>query len=377
MQILAKTLQGLEEVLAEEIKSIGGQNIQILTRAVSYEGNKELLYKSNILLRTALRILEVKKEFTVHDEDHLYRVMFKIPWEGLMDVSDTFLIDCTTSGEIFTHSKYAGLRVKDAIADRFRKQFGKRPSVNILTPTYRINVHIRDKTATLSLDSSGESLHMRGYRVTSVDAPVNEVMAAGLVLLSGWDGQTDFLDPMCGGGTIPTEAAFIAYDIPPQKKDRAYGFKKWKNFNKPLFEDIIASCYDGMPDEPKINIIAADKSLRAVKVTEQNLREAGIHHLVKVIKQDFFRNPHDGVFTLLMNPPYDERLKVDNIDKFYKQIGDTLKQHYSGSTAYIYSGNIEALKNVGLRPEQKIVLKNAGIDSRMYKFSLYEGYGDE
>lgn len=369
-------MQGLEEVLAQEIKEIGGKNIEVLTRAVSYEGDTALLYKSNLLLRTALRILVIKKEFLAHDEDHLYKFMMKIPWEGLMEVTDTFAIDCTTSGEVFTHSKYAGLRVKDAIADRFRKLKDRRPSVNILTPTYRINVHIRDKTATLSLDASGSSLHMRGYRITTVDAPLNEVMAAGLIMLSGWDKKSDFLDPMCGGGTIPCEAAMIAYDIAPQSPDREFGFKKWGNFDQKLYDEIVAEYCSSKPPKT-INIIAADKSLRAVKVTQQNINEAGLQDYITVEKNDFFRNPIEGSFTIMMNPPYDERLKVDNIDKFYKEIGDMLKQHYSDSTAWLFSGNIDALKKVGLKPNKKIVLQNAAIESRFYKYELYDGYGDE
>ena len=376
MRLLAKTFEGLEKVLASEIKQNGGHHIECLTRAVLFEGDMEVLYKCNALCRTALRILEIKKETRVHDEDHLYKVIYRIPWEGLMELTDTFAVDCTTSGEVFTHSQYAGFKVKDAIVDRFRDLTGKRPSVNIATPTYRINVHIREKTMTLSLDASGESLHKRGYRVTTVDAPLNEVMAAGLVLLSEWDGKTDFLDPMCGGGTIATEAALFAHNIPPQPKDRIYGFKKWKNFNAELWKEIENKYYD-KPANNNVKIIASDKSLRASKVTQQNIDYAGLTGKIIAEKADFFRHNREGSYHIIMNPPYDERLKVDNINKFYTDIGDKLKQDYHGSTAWIFSGNVEALKSVGLKPNKKLWLMNGPIESRFYKYTLYKGYGDE
>lgn len=372
MKLLAKTFQGLEDVLAEEIKRIGGKNVQPVTRAVLYEGDKEVLYKSNLLLRTALRILIQEKEFVVKDTDHLYKIITKMPWENRMTLEDTFAIDCITSGEVFTHSQYAGLRVKDGIVDRFNRKFDRRPNVNIMTPTYRYNVHIRDTKATFSLDSTGDSLHKRGYRVTTVDAPLNEVMAAGIILLSGWDGNTDFLDPMCGGATYSCEAAMIAYGIPPQRKDREFGFMKWKDFDKELWNRIIEDAY---PEDisPKIKIIASDKNMRAWKVSQQNIDHAGLSELISVERKDFFKKPHAGNYTIFLNPPYDERLKVNDINKFYSQIGDTLKTFYPDSEAWVFSGNIEAIKSVGLKTSKKYTLKNAALDSRLFKFDLYSG----
>lgn len=377
MELLAKTFEGLEQILADEIEAIGGTNIRKVTRAVLYEGDDTVLYKSNMLLRTALRVLVIKKEFKIRNQGDLYNTLSRVPWEGLMELHETFAVDCVCFSKIFTHSKYPALLAKDAIVDRFRKLTGKRPNVNPVNPHFIINIHIREDIVTLSLDSTGESLHKRGYRIAAVDAPLNEVMAAGLVLLSGWKGETPLLDPMCGSGTIVCEAARIAYDIPPQSKDRTYGFMKWKSYKKEIYEDILNTYYTDLPENKHVEIIGSDKSLRAMKISQQNTLEAGLDHLITIEKRDFFKNIHEGKFTIITNPPYDERLKITDVNKFYKNIGDVFKTYYSGSTAFVFSGNIDALKCVGLKPNRKIPLKNGSIDSRMYRYDLYAGYGDE
>jgi len=296
LRLLVKTFEGLEAVLAQEVEALGGTNIQKLTRAVTFDGTEEIMYACNYMLRTGL----------------------------LIGVNDTFAVDAVVSGEHFTHSKFTALKTKDAIVDKVRKVKGDRPNVNVFTPTYRINIHVRHKTVTLSFDTSAESLHMRGYRITSVDAPLNEAMAAGLILLSGWDKKSPLLDPMCGSGTILIEAERIARRIPPQLADRNFGFKRWKKFDAELWEDVVSKYNDQIIDDCP-PIIGGDKNLRAVKVTEQNLESAETTS-VQVQKADFFKSHSDSPLTLITNPPYDNRLKEADIEKYYKSIGDHLKQ---------------------------------------------------
>ena len=372
MKLLAKTFEGLESTLAEEIKSLGGTNIQKLTRAVLYEGDEKLMYQSNYLLSTALRILEVKKEFEANDAEDLYWKLFRIPWHELIAVTDTFAIDATTSGEVFTHSKFTALKSKDAIVDKIRKEKGSRPNVNVLTPTYRINIHVRDTTVTLSMDTSGDSLHMRGYRITSVDAPLNEVMAAGLIKLSKWDMKSPFVDPMCGSGTLLVEAHRLATNTPPQDPDRVFGFKRWRKFNKELWQEVVDE-HQTRPLHPKADIIGSDKNLRAVRVTEQNLEEAQVDDQVSVHKENFFKYAPLSGATIITNPPYDVRLRENDIHAFYANIGDKLKQDCHDCDAWVFSANIDALKNVGLKPSQKISLMNGGMEAKFYKYEIYEG----
>jgi len=371
LKLLAKTFEGLEDVLAEEVGDLGGTNIQKLTRAVSFEGTEETMYACNYMLRTGLRVLEIKKEFEAHDAEDLYYKIYRLPWDQLIKVTDTFAVDAVVSGEHFTHSKFTALKTKDAIVDKVRKVKGERPNVNIYTPTYRINLHVRNKTVTLSFDTSGESLHMRGYRITSVDAPLNETMAAGLVLLSKWDKSSPLLDPMCGSGTILIEADRIARNIPPQQSDRAFGFKKWRKFDSDLWDSVVSK-YDSFKLEDGPLIKGGDKNLRALKVSQQNIESAG-PSAIAVEKADFFKSSCEEPVTVITNPPYDNRLREADIEKYYKSIGDQLKQQYVGSTAWIFSGNIDALKSVGLRPSQKYHLMNGGLEAKFYKFELYDG----
>lgn len=367
MKILAKTLEGLEEVLAKEIAGVGGTDVKILKRAVQYEGDRECLYRSNIMLRTALRILVIKKTFNVRNEEHLYEQIKSIPWEGIMTLNDTFAIDATSTGEVFTHSKYIALKSKDAIADRFVEKFGKRPNVNVMEPTYRLTIHIRDTRATLSLDSSAESLHMRGYRANTVDAPINEVLAAGLLLLSRWTGDTPFMDPMCGSGTILIEAARLALNHPTQKKDRYFGFKRWKSFDQKLYDEIYQDQLNKRIDKD-IQIFGQDKSLRSVKVTQQNLIEAGLDDKISVIKKDFFKTYPPKGLTVITNPPYDTRLKEDNINKFYRDMGDKFHKDFLRSEPWIFSGNLEALEEVDLGINDVFNLMNGGMPAKLVSY---------
>ena len=371
MKLLAKTFEGLEEVLATEIEAIGGTNIKKLTRAVSFEGDKKLMYTANYMLRTAIKILEVRKEFYTYDVDDLYRKMYKFPWDQIISLKDTFAVDATTSGETFTHSKFTALKTKDAIVDKIRSIKGERPNVNVITPTHRINVHIRDTTATVSFDTTGDSLHLRGYRITAVDAPLNEALAAGLVLLSGWDKRSTLVDPMCGSATILIEADRIARNVPPQKADRVFCFKKWKDFDEDLWSEVVQEQEQKIIDGPAI--LGFDKNLRAVKVSQQNIDEARCTDTITIEKRDFFKSEGHENAMIITNPPYDMRLKETDIEKYYKSIGDQLKKQYINSTAWIFSGNVEALKSVGLKPSRRIHLMNGGIEAKFYKFEMYAG----
>ncbi len=373
MKFLAKTIDGLEEVLEQEILAIGGENVQKLTRAVSFEGGLDVMYKANMLLRTALKILVPITEVEVLDEQHLYDEVHSLPWYKFFGLENTFSVDATVSSEVFTHSKYIALKTKDAIVDKFRRKYKERPNVNPITPHFTINVHIRGNIMTLSMDSTGDSLHKRGYRIQPIEAPLNEVLAAGLVKLSGWDGSTTLWDPMCGSGTIAIEAARIALDIPPQSSNREYQFQRWPNYDEELFNKIKDEVYNKSVKDIPLDIRATDKSIQSINSAEINISEAGLKKYIKTERLDFFRSPDVTNVTIIANPPYDQRLKVDDIEKFYKMIGDQLKQHCHSSEAWIFSGNIEAIKSVGLKPNQKYNLHNGPIESKYYKFETYEG----
>lgn len=371
MEIIAKTMEGLEEVLANEIEELGGTHIEKLRRAVRYRGELDLVYRSNIWLRTALRVLVPIDEFQVMDENALYDRVKELPWEDLFGLKQTFAIDAVTSGEFFRHSKYAALKTKDAIVDRFYAQFGSRPNVNVHNPDFRINLHIRKRTVSLSLDSSGESLHKRGYRVYTVPAPLNEVLAAGLIYLSGWDGSSPLYDPMCGSGTLAIEAARLAYGMPPQSTGRQYAYQRWMNYEADLHEEALSYAVQplGSPQ-----LFARDKNLRNMKTAQLNAQEAGVADLIAFDKGDFFRkDPPTLPLTLITNPPYDERLKEEDIFDFYKQIGDTFKQKYPGTTAWVISGHVDAIKRLGLKPSRKFTVFNGPILSKFHKYELYAG----
>ncbi len=373
MKIIAKTLEGLEELLASEIAVLGGTDIQVLRRAVLFDGDKKLLYASNLRLRTCLRVLVFMQEFSVRNEADLYEQIKAIKWEEYFSTSETFAIDSVVQSEYFRHSNYVALKCKDAIADRFREKYGERPSVDVQHPDIRINVHIRDKIVTVSLDSSGSSLHMRGYRKNQVEAPLNEVLAAGLILHSGWEGETAFIDPMCGSGTILCEAGFIAGNIAPQRPDRHFAFKKWKSFDPELYEMV---CESAKSEERRNNIppIAGfDKDIRAVQIARENIAAAGLEEKIVVEQEDFFFLEGRDDATLIFNPPYDIRLKEKEVLNFYKHIGDKLKLSFQGCKAWIFSGHPEGLKNVGLKGSRKKQLLNGKIPSMFMMFELYSG----
>lgn len=370
---IIKTLQGLEPVLAAELQALGAGDIQELKRAVSCSGDQRLLYRANYELRTALRVLVPIHGFRAQDERSFYRGIQSVDWNQYLGVMDTLAIDATVSGEYFRHSHYVSLLAKDAIVDQFRDRFGRRPNVNLDAPTLRVHVRIHGNQCDLLLDASGDSLHKRGYRRDVVEAPVNEVLAAGMILLTGWAGDSTFVDPMCGSGTLPIEAAMIAMRIPSQRNRESFGFFRWKDFDKKLWQDV-KSAADAQMQEPQCQIYASDMDTRARNATAINLMAAGLEQFIHLEKKAFEKlEPPEASGILVTNPPYDERLKVDEISAFYQSIGDRLKQAWPGWTAWLISSNMEAWKKFGLRPSRKITLFNGPLECFFQKFELYAG----
>jgi len=368
---LAKTLAGLEPVLAAELLTLGATGIRPLKRAVAFNGDQSLLYRANYELRSALRILVPIHSFSAYNERDLYEAIREINWAVYMDVGDTLAVDAIAQGEVFRHSQYLGLLTKDAIVDQFRDRYNRRPNVSTIGPSLRINVHVQGTHADISLDASGDSLHRRNYRRDTVEAPLNEVLAAGMVLLSGWNGQGPFVDPMCGSGTLPIEAAMLATNTPPQIKRESFGFFKWPDFDQKLWGTVKAEA-DAKIQPFEFQILAGDKDPRARNATALNLMSAGLETVVRVEKTPFEKlEAPEPPGTLLMNPPYDERLKIEDTVAFYKNIGDILKKRWPGWSAWIISSNRDALKHIGLRAAQKIPLINGALECSYQKFEMY------
>lgn len=374
-KMVAKTFAGLEEVLAKELNGIDAENVKILNRAVSFTGDKAMMYRANYWLRTALCILKPIAEFDAKDEDTYYKEIGRIDWDEYLTLDQTFAISATTHSSIFTHSQYASLKAKDAIADQFRRRTGKRPNVNTDNPDLRIEIHIAEKHVTVLLNSSGEPLYKRGYRQASVKAPINEVLAAGMIMLSGWNGQTDFLDPMCGSGTLLIEAALMAYGIAPGTYRSEFAFEKWADFDADLFADIS----DETPDVPPFEhtISGSDIAPGAVKAAEINIKAAFLSKKVSVSLHNFFDLRPKNRGTIVCNPPYGERLQPNDLRIFYQKIGDKLKMDFTGYEAWIIGSNTELMNFIGLRPERKIKLYNGALECSFRKFTLYEGKKNE
>ncbi|MBO4740302.1 MAG: RNA methyltransferase, partial [Bacteroidales bacterium] len=354
-KMIAKTMFGLEEVLAAELKELGAEDITPVTRAVTFTGTMETLYKANYCCRTALAILKPFAEFEANNEQELYDNVYKIQWEKILDVDCTFFIESAANSKIFTNSYYAALKTKDAIVDRFRSMFGKRPSVDTENPTYKFNIHIFNNKVTLLMNSSGESLHKRGYRQAVGIAPINEVLAAGLIQLSGWKADTHFFDPMCGSGTILIEAAMYANNIPAQYYRNSFGFMRWKEFSRPDWRRVKEQA-DRQIREFDYDIWGSDIDMRVLEQAETNLKFAKLHHDVMLYCQSIeFQEPPEGPCMIITNPPYGERIAVDDLNRMYSMIGNTFKNLYGDDkTAWLITSDFEAMKNIGLRPSRKI-----------------------
>lgn len=372
-KMVAKTFFGFEKILANELRNLGAGKVEIGVRNVSFEGDKGFMYKANLCCRTAIKILKPIAEFRAMNEDELYRRVQKMNLRAFMDVKTTFAINATVSGDIFTHSQYVSFKVKDAIVDKFRKEEDVRPDVDTKHPDVRLNVHIQGYWCTISLDSSGASLHHRGYRTMTNIAPINEALAAGLILMSGWEGQCDLLDPMCGSGTMLIEAAMIAANVPANLNRKEFAFEKWDDWDPDLYDLIEASALKKVKDF-KYKIIGYDKAPSVISKARDNVKNAQLQDFITIEEQNFFDSKKEGndFLQLVFNPPYGERLPIA-MEAFYAEIGDTLKSSYPGSHAWFITSNMEALKHVGLRPSRKIKLYNGSLESRFVKYEMYEG----
>ncbi|MDR0970507.1 MAG: THUMP domain-containing protein [Lentimicrobiaceae bacterium] len=372
-QLVAKTISGLENSVAKELEKLGATKIEILHRAVSFEGDQAIMYKANYCLRTALRILKPIGNFGARDESSLYKQIQKFDWSKFFSIDQTFAIDAVVSGDIFTHSQYAALKVKDAIVDQFRDRFGSRPSVNTYMPDFRMNVHITNERVTLAADSSGESLHKRGYRKMVDKAPINEVLAAGLIQLTGWNRDSNFVDCMCGSGTIPIEAAMYAMKIPAGYYRSQFGFMRWSDFDAQLWQ-TVKQVADTEICEFDHEIIASDRSGKAIDIARGNIQNAHLQHDIKVIKKNMEELiPPEGGGIMLINPPYGERLEESDIISLYQTIGNTLKKNFKGFQAWAVSSDLQALKYIGLKPSRKIPIYNGPLECRLVCFDIFDG----
>lgn len=371
--MIAKTFFGFEEILAKELQLMGAQEVEQGVRMVSFKGDKGFMYKANLALRTALKILKPIHSFRVYNEQSLYKGMQSIDWSKYLNVNQSFVIDVTLFSDHFNHSQFVALKAKDAIVDQFRDKFGKRPDIDKDHPDLRINLHIHNDQCSVALDTSGASLHHRGYRSATNIAPINEVLAAGMLLLSGWDGQGDFLDPMCGSGTILAEAAMIACNIPANINRKEFAFEKWNDWDNELFDTIMDSLMKKVR-EFHYTIKGYDKAPSAVLKAKDNIRNANLDEYITISQQNFFDTEKEtrGPLHMVFNPPYGERLDIE-MERFYREIGDTLKQSYPGTNAWFITANLEALKFVGLKPSRKIKLFNGKLEARLVKYEMYEG----
>lgn len=372
-KMIAKTMAGLEDVLAEELIGLGANNLEIGKRMVSFEGDLALMYKANIQCRTALRILRPVYEFKAKTTDDIYKKVKAMNWFEHLTEDSTFAIDAITFSDYFTHSKFVAYRVKDAIADYFMQRTEKRPSVNVENPDLLINFHIAHDKCTLSFDSSGESLHKRGYRVAQTEAPLNEVLAAGMILKTGWRGGSDFIDPMCGSGTLLIEAAMIAMNVPPGIYRQNFAFEKWKNFNADLFETIYND--DSGEQEFKYKIYGSDISSEAIAIAAKNVKNAGLDKSIdlKVMPFESYTEAPSENAILVTNPPYGERIKPEDLFGLYENIGERLKHVFMGYSAWILSYKKECFDKIGLKPSKKIQLVNGSLQCEFRKYDIFAG----
>ena len=371
-ELIAKTFMGLEPVLAKELTALGANNVQIGRRMVSFTGDKEMMYRANFQLHTAIRILKPICHFKAASADDVYNEVQKIDWSQYIEKGKTFSVDSVVYSEEFRNSRFVTYKVKDAIVDQFREKTGTRPNISVANPDIRLNIHIAEDKATLSLDSSGESLHRRGYRQESVEAPLNEVLAAGMILMSGWNGDTDFIDPMCGSGTLLIEAALIAHNMSPGIFRKEFAFERWSDFDQDLFDSIYND--ESQEREFKHHIYGYDVDIKAVNTARLNVRAAGLTNDITVEEADFkdFKKPAEKSI-IITNPPYGERISTPNLLATYKMIGERLKHEFMGNEAWVLSYRQECFEQIGLKPSIKIPVYNGSLECEFRKYSIFDG----
>lgn len=371
-ELIAKTFMGLEPVLAKELTELGADNVQIGRRMVSFTGNKEMMYRANFQLHTAIRILKPIAHFKAKSADDVYEEVKKIDWTQYIGLEKTFAVDSVVFSEEFRHSKFVSYKVKDAIVDQFREKMGKRPNISVANPDIRLNMHIAEDQCTLSLDSSGESLHRRGYRQESVEAPLNEVLAAGMILMTGWRGETDFIDPMCGSGTLLIEAALIARNMAPGLFRKEFAFEKWADFDKDLFDNIYND--DSKEREFDHKIYGYDVDIKAVNTARLNVKAAGLSSDITVTEADFkdFTQPAEKSI-MVTNPPYGERISTPDLLGTYRMIGERLKHQFLNNDAWVLSYREECFDQIGLKPSLKIPVYNGSLECEFRKYQIFDG----
>lgn len=371
-ELIAKTFMGLENVLAQELTQLGANNVRIGRRMVSFTGDKEMMYRANFQLHTAIRILKPIAHFKAKSAEDMYDEVKKIDWSKYILDGKTFSVDSVVYSDEFRNSRFVTYKVKDAIVDQFREKTGTRPNISVSNPDIRLNIHIAEDQATLSLDSSGESLHRRGYRQESVEAPLNEVLAAGMILMTGWKGDTDFIDPMCGSGTLPIEAALIARNISPGVFRKEFAFEKWPDFDKDLFDEIYND--DSQEREFTHHIYGYDIDMKCVNTANLNIRVAGLSKDITIQQADFknFEKPAEKSL-LIMNPPYGERISTPNLMATYKMIGERLKHQFAGNEAWVLSYREECFEQIGLKPSIKIPVYNGSLECEFRKYTIFDG----
>lgn len=373
MKILIKTFHGLEQVLAKELADLGAKEVQLLNRAVMCEGDQKLLYRANFELRTALRVLVPIHSFTATNEQQLYQKAYAFDWSKHLKLEQTFAINSVVNSDHFTHSQFVALKIKDAIADQFRSKFKKRPSVDVEYADIRFNVYVNQADFSLYLDSSGESLHRRGYRVQGHFAPLNEVLGAGMILLSEWESDVAFIDLMCGSGTLLMESCLIATQTPPGIKRKSYSFQNWTDYRPELLNQIRKESMSNIV-EPRADIVGSDIASQAFQLSKEAISSFGFEPYIQLSQKPFDKYiPSYEKGILMMNPPYGERMGNKDMNAFYAEIGSHLKNHFSGFDAWLISSNFTALKHIGLRPSRKITLYNAALECKFQKFSMYKG----
>lgn len=371
-ELIAKTFQGLENVLAKELTDLGANNIQIGRRMVSFTGDKALMYRANFALRTAIRILKPIKHFKAYTADEVYTAIKNMNWDEYLSPDTTFAVDAVVFSKEFRHSKFVAYKVKDAIVDYFREKTGTRPNISITNPDLQLHIHIAEDDCTLSLDSSGESLHRRGYRQEAVEAPLNEVLAAAMILMTGWNGECDLIDPMCGSGTIAIEAALIARNIAPGVFRKEYAFEKWADFDRDLFDSIYND--DSAEREFKHKIYGYDINRNAVDIALKNVKAAGLGREISIEQKDFrnFTRPEEKSI-MITNPPYGERISTPDLLGLYRAIGERLKHHFQDNDAWVLSYREECFEQIGLKPSIKIPLFNGSLECEFRKYQIFSG----
>ncbi|MBS1637226.1 MAG: class I SAM-dependent RNA methyltransferase [Bacteroidetes bacterium] len=372
-EMKATTFFGLEETLVDELLKLGARDIKQFTRGVAFTGDLGFMYKANLCLRTALKILMPLYGFKARNEQQLYDGIKDFHWEKYIGTQDSLAIDSTVNSDRFNHTLFVSQKAKDAICDRFREKTGARPNVDLDNPTLRIYIHIYGDEVAVSLDSSGDALFKRKYRVDIDKAPMKENLAAGIIMLSGWQPHLPLIDGMCGSGTMAIEAAMWASNIPAGVFRKEFGFMKWRNYDEKLFDTIHEGCINRIKDTP-LNIWANDISKPVLDKARENMKTAKLDDVIKTTNMDFFDlRPEKQVGTLVLNPPYGERLEFEDITGFYKEIGNKLKKDFTGMNAWIISSHVEAIKSIGLRPTRKITLYNGQLECKLLKFEMYSG----